>query len=869
MERFAPGCPDSHYLIPLFWQRHDPPEAICAEMARMKETGINDFVVEPRPHPDYLGPDWWSDLDLILAQAEQLDMRVWLFDDGDYPSGKANGELAHDWPQYTKRYWAQCHMDASGPLPHAHFLIDDWLAEDEQLVRIVAGRRTDRDNMLDSDTLTDVTEYYDHGRLYWPVPEGEWRIFVIKHTTHGGEEHTRTYVDPMSHEAVAKYIELVHERHYARYARYFGNRIAGFFTDEPRFGNAVGYDRIIGLSDMPLPCTDGLLEELGTSPLGDFARWLPLLWYPDEQQRCRDARYFYMDVVSRRFARHFTGQLGDWCRAHGVELIGHVVEENGAHARLGYGAGHYFRAMRGLDAAGIDVVCNLLPEQTDGRYSTMFNYYDCDFNHWGLAKMASSAAHADPKKHGRALCEAFGAYGWFEGLKLMKWITDHLAVQGVGLLTPHAFSPAPFPDADCPPHFYARGNNPQFRHFGRWSAYANRLCGALDGAAHHAPAAVVYHAEAEWGSLTRESLPAQPFEKAVKALARRQIDCDVVCIDDLMTAGVHGGTLCLNGETFRVLVVPEADTMDAAFADRLRGFAAAGLPVLFTGTLPQHGYFGRPLDLTGCEVQPLEGLADRVQALNAADVVCTPSDPDLLVTHYSRGGLDWYLFVNQSTRRTVSTDVLLRDARPAVLYDAMDDRRWAAPQAPAADGSKITLRLAPWQSLFVVFGEQPEALPPLPDPDRYARALPLNGPWRISTAGAQEYPAFTPTPFTDTLDMSLPDRLPDFVGTVRYECSVTLPPLTAAPDAPAALLEAEDAGETVAFFVNDAPAGVCLTPPYRVFLPAGLLHEGENAVRIEVTNTVVKAQHRNVFDPYFVQDPTGLAGAVTLRLPEE
>ena len=117
--------------------------------------------------------------------------------------------------------------------------------------------------------------------------------------------------------------------------------------------------------------------------------------------------------------------------------------------------------------------------------------------------------------------------------------------------------------------------------------------------------------------------------------------------------------------------------------------------------------------------------------------------------------------------------------------------------------------------------------------------------------------------------MSLPDRLPDFVGTVRYECSVTLPPLTAAPDAPAALLEAEDAGETVAFFVNDAPAGVCLTPPYRVFLPAGLLHEGENAVRIEVTNTVVKAQHRNVFDPYFVQDPTGLAGAVTLRLPEE
>lgn len=146
-----------------------------------------------------------------------------------------------------------------------------------------------------------------------------------------------------------------------------------------------------------------------------------------------------MDEVSRLFASCFTGQLGDWCRAHGVKLIGHVVEENGAHARLGFGAGHFFRAMEGLDAAGIDVVCNLYPEQTSGSYTTLFNVYDCDFNHWGLAKMASSAAHLDPKKGGVAVCEAFGAYGWSEGLRLMKWITDALAVRGINGIIPHAF----------------------------------------------------------------------------------------------------------------------------------------------------------------------------------------------------------------------------------------------------------------------------------------------------------------------------------------------------------------------------------------------------------------------------------------------
>ena len=108
-----------HVLNPLFWHRGDCHAAIEEEMRRMKEVGINDFVVEPRPHPDYLGPRWWQDLDFILEQAEKLNMIVWLFDDGDYPSGVANGELAEKYPQHTKRYWLENHMGRflSCPMP--------------------------------------------------------------------------------------------------------------------------------------------------------------------------------------------------------------------------------------------------------------------------------------------------------------------------------------------------------------------------------------------------------------------------------------------------------------------------------------------------------------------------------------------------------------------------------------------------------------------------------------------------------------------------------------------------------------------------------------------------------------------------------
>jgi hypothetical protein len=48
------------------------------------------------------------------------------------------------------------------------------------------------------------------------------------------------------------------------------------------------------------------------------------------------------------------------------------------------------------------------------------------FYHYALERLACSCAKLDPKRQGRVMCEAFGAYGWVEGLKMMKWITDHM-----------------------------------------------------------------------------------------------------------------------------------------------------------------------------------------------------------------------------------------------------------------------------------------------------------------------------------------------------------------------------------------------------------------------------------------------------------
>ena len=100
-----------------------------------------------------------------------------------------------------------------------------------------------------------------------------------------------------------------------------------------------------------------------------------------------------------------------------------------------------------------------------GRHNA-YRTDEASFYHYVLRKLAASHASIDEKKAGRSMCENFGAYGWQTGTRTMKYLLDELLVRGINHYVPHAFSPKAFPDPDCPPHFYAHGENPQYEAFG-------------------------------------------------------------------------------------------------------------------------------------------------------------------------------------------------------------------------------------------------------------------------------------------------------------------------------------------------------------------------------------------------------------------
>lgn len=496
---------------------------------RIHESGIGAVCIESRPHPDFADPGWWRDMDIIMDEAKKRGMRVWVLDDSHFPTGYANGWIKDKYPNKGKIYLAERHIDACGPMANASFIIDGLLNQmnfmnphakptvDDRLLAVVASCRTGCGEDV-NETLIDLTQKVCDGTLYWDVPEGIWRVFVIYETRSGGGGNL-DYLNIIDADSVKVLMAAVYEPHFARCNEDFGRTFAGFFSDEPGMGNTTGFmfDESIGRRKMPLPWSSEALQLLEKEMGSDYRRYLPCLWY-NADKKSPVIRFKYMDIVTRLYEKNFSRQLGDWCKKRNVEYIGHMIEDQNNHARLGSGACHFYRALAGQDMSGVDVVIQqILPGFDLVGHDFFGGAWDGEFFHFDLAKMASSLGHIDPVKKGRTMCELFGAYGWMEGLKLMKWLTDHMLVRGINWLVPHAFSPHEYPDNDCPPHFYARGSNLQFRHFGLLMRYANRICHLLSGGVHVAPVGILYHAEAEWCG------EYMPFQKPARLIAQCQI----------------------------------------------------------------------------------------------------------------------------------------------------------------------------------------------------------------------------------------------------------------------------------------------------------------------------------------------------------
>ena len=848
---------EENYVLPFYWQHGDHTETIPEEIQRIWDSGCRAFCVESRPHRDFCGEGWWRDMDVILAEAEKRGMKVWILDDDHFPTGHAAGAVGRR-PELRKWMLAECHVDVTGPLTDA-LLLTEPTDEDNILLDVYAYPRDPSDECAGAeDCRPEPVRLTDDVRepfLQFSVPEGCWRVFFL-YKTRRGNQHP-DYIDMLREESVRLLIDAVYEPHYARYRRLFGNTIAGFFSDEPSFGNTWFddpatdrgmYDRRVGMPGLALPWSDRVADMMSEAVGFDASAFLPALWF-GMGERTGALRHAYMDAVTKRYRDCFTRQLGDWCQAHGVQYIGHIIEDMNAHARLGCSAGHYFRALDGQHMSGIDIVLHQLVPGLTRRVHSCYafgNNADPAFFDYVLAKLASSFAHVGTQTDGRAMCEVFGAYGWAEGTPTMKWLLDYLLVRGVNHFVPHAFSPA-FPDPDCPPHFGGNGHDPQFEGFSALMRYANRAAHLLSGGAHHADAAILYHADAEWMNGIGDAMLTQV---PAKVLYDNHIDFDILPADcftegsgsRVFRAEAKNGLLCVGKERYPCLIVPAAKALPAGLEAALDALRKAGVNVIRLGE----------------DCAPDELLA-AVNGCVDADITVEGDFPLLRCAHYAAEDADVYMFVNESVCESVCTDVFLSSVRGLDGGAALDLLNDSTGTVKLRDG-RLRLELAPYQSMIAVFDRKNNV--ELPAKKRLRRAEEADLTFTVETASFTDLTEFGP--FAERVSAAALPNITDihgnpaFSGRIRYTCRFVKPDGVGGIDLGAV-------GQTSRLWCNGKDLGVRVCPPYAYDL-SHALRDGENKLVIEVSNTLANAL-RDDFSTFLAIPASGLLGPVRWMKP--
>ena len=837
----------AHYQQPFFKvSEKDTKESLRKRIVELYEHGIYSMVLEYCRTDNSLfevtkfDDAWWERLGYISKTCAELRMTYWMQDAAPFPTGSANGSFQEEKDKLkSKKFIMERHTNIKGPIQdvlisvnklmnavqgNVHEALKNRSIVPNRFLYAAAIRQSEDGKGYDASSAIDLTNKVENGVLRVDFGSGVWRIFIFAETYNGGRRH---FMNLLDEESVRVQIDSVHAPHYEHLKDQLGRTWMGFFYDEPELGNLEGYvfDCLPGRSyngiNIPLPWSKDLPFMLEKRLGKELATLLPCLWY-DCGETTYIIRHAYMDVITELIAKNYNGQVYKWCEERGITYIGHVLEDENSHTRLGCGAGNFFRVQEGQHMAGIDVVGNQIWPGLDFNGMSWYggNDGDGEFYHYGLAKLGASAGHIDPKKEGRSVCEFLAVYGNISGTRIRKFVIDHLLVNGINNLIP----------ADTGLY-----NNVIFSR--KLNEYTDRMCHILNHGEHVAPVAILYHADAEWSG------EFQYFHKPAKELATNQIDYDIIPKDvfvhkEYYETRLEDGKLVVNKEKYSALVVPYSQRLPKEIAELVQEAEKTHFPVYFVDKHPEGFCESKkklPQEVYTCKVTPLNRLVEVLHKDGIFEISTLNYQHYLRYLHYRRGSLDMYLFHNEEPDAEIETIVYIPTIKPVRVYDVMENCLYI-PSVQVKDGvTEIPLRLGQYEARLFLFGEEIEALS-MPD---LSDGKELQKEWLISFESLDSMPSPEPIRSEKLFDIGASDRFPSFYGKITYCTSFSveyqLP----------WVLNLGRVSECAEVYVNSEYLGAAVAEPYS-FILGSSVKRGINKLEVVVTNNMSRSMDTNI-----------------------
>ena len=313
-----------------FWNGRLNEERTRATIAASREAGYAGLAILPAHNMGvgFMSPEFLDQYKVAVEEAAAQGLKLCLYDEFWFPSGKAGGLLAQRYPEALSRRLDMLAVDVTGPQT-----VEQAVPAGTFMGAVAMDPATfERSN---------ITEHVQDGTLVWDAPAGEWKVMLFTSVRDGGNGMVN-FLDP---EAVARFIELTYQAYYDHFPEHFGTTIDSAFYDEPAMYHVQG-----GRAWMDA-FNERFIETYGFDPVVHY----PALFFEEFGPDAAAARNALFGMRAELYAAGFPKTVNDWCRAHGIELTGHVDQEELANPVIGQ-AGDLIKAFKYQDIPGIDQV---------------------------------------------------------------------------------------------------------------------------------------------------------------------------------------------------------------------------------------------------------------------------------------------------------------------------------------------------------------------------------------------------------------------------------------------------------------------------------------------------------------------------------
>lgn len=669
------------------WEGPMDIKTIRHDLDSIKTKGFRSVIFEAgyRLPYEYLSDEWFKAIRTAVREAKKRDLKVWIIDEGKYPSGFAGGKFSKERPDLRMK--ALVVMDRRE------------VKAGESLAGAPAGDKVISAVAVSKSGLPNRCVPVNEGKFSFDAEGGDWEILLVGpdfrtgqtravNNPSGGKDTTNSICDYLSPEAMGQFIDWTHEQYKKYIGKEFGKTVLGFRGDEPDFAYT--------------PWTPDMVEQFISRKGYDPTPYLASLLATNLSVREKRFKADYWDVWSELFAVNFFKRQADWCAENGLAHITHLNNDHNMPVCVRAG-GSLFRDLSNVQIPGVDAIWNQIWPETVNDFP----------------KFASSVSHAYGKP--RAFSESFAAYYTSPSIPQAKYVVDYQIVRGINFFE-FMFWMAGSSRDNWMTDPGMKGLND----------YTNRATYLMAQGVPGARIAVYYPTSTLW---LGDNAVNPDLVSISQILLQHQKDFDWVD-DDAFTEALSvtgDGFRNLSGQTYSTLIIPSCDVISTSAWDKMMEFAAAGGKILFWGR--------KPTMLAGRSFMEPSPVPDTPDLLQEPSVSWTPTvaaampAPEMEIIlppkpetprRGSRTGAeeqkpDPASFIRYTARTLTDGSLffLFNEGEQECSFKAAFDRSgsvrtWdassgevSALSATADDGKTILeMTLAPWESRIISIGDQ-------------------------------------------------------------------------------------------------------------------------------------------------------------------